>query len=76
MIWLTRFNGQQFVLNSDLIKSIESTPDTVITLTQGEKLMIKEGVEAVINAVVHFRQRLYRELPIQELPHKERENTL
>ena len=61
MIRLTRLNGQQFILNSDLIKTIEATPDTVISLTQGDKLMVREDVDSVITAIVRYRQQLSRE---------------
>jgi len=63
MIRLTRLNGKEFVLNCDLIKTIESTPDTVITLTQGEKLMVREDVDSVVRATMHYRQRIYQEPP-------------
>lgn len=58
MIELTRINGKKFILNCELIKFIESTPDTVITLTQGEKLMVKEDVDSVIRATVSYRKKL------------------
>ena len=60
MIRLTRINGKQFVLNCVLIKYLESTPDTVITLTSGEKLMVLEAVDAVIQATILFRQKLFQ----------------
>jgi flagellar protein FlbD len=63
MIKLTRLNGKQFVLNCELIRTIEATPDTVITLTPGEKYMVREDVEAVVQATMHYRQRLYQEPP-------------
>ena len=57
MIYLTRLNGQKFVLNSDLIRTMgESTPDTVISLTQGEKLMVREDLKTVITAVMDYRK--------------------
>lgn len=63
MIWLTRLNGNKFVLNSDLIKSMESTPDTVITLTEGEKFMVKEPVDTIIQLTIEYRRKLYRDGP-------------
>jgi flagellar protein FlbD len=54
------------VVNCELIKFIESTPDTLITLTTGEKLMVTESVEAVIEATMNFRKKLYQEKPTQE----------
>ena len=61
MIRLKRLNGTEFVLNNDLIKYIESTPDTLITLTSGEKLLVRESVEEVINKSTNFRKRLFQE---------------
>lgn len=66
MIRLTRLSGQQFVLNSDLIKTVESTPDTVITLTQGEKWMVKENVDTVIRAVMDYQKRIRQQILGQE----------
>ena len=58
MIQLTRLNGLPLVLNSDLIKLIENTPDTVITLVNGEKIVVKETSELVLERVVEFRRRV------------------
>jgi flagellar protein FlbD len=63
VITLSRLNSKKFVVNCELIKFIESTPDTLITLTTGEKLMVKESVEAVIAATMNFRKQLYQEKP-------------
>lgn len=72
MIWLTRLNGKKFVLNCDLIKFVESTPDTVITLTEGEKFLVKEDVETVIQSTLEYRQKVFRELPGAKVPGKEK----
>ena len=63
MIRLSRLNGKEFVLNCDLIKFIEATPDTVITLSTGEKLMVRESVNQVIQSTMEYRRRLYHEPP-------------
>ena len=57
MIRVTRLNGSEFVLNSDLIESVEATPDTVVTLTSGKKLIVREPVDEVLARVVEFRRR-------------------
>lgn len=57
MIELTRLNNRPLVVNSDLIKFIENTPDTVLTLTTGEKVVVSESCEAVIDKVVEFRRK-------------------
>jgi len=59
MINVTRINDEEFVLNSDLIEYISKTPDTVITLTTGKKLMVKETPEQVVDRVVEFRHRIF-----------------
>ncbi|MGB9490321.1 MAG: flagellar FlbD family protein [Terriglobales bacterium] len=58
MIQLTRLNNQPFAVNSDLIKFIEKAPDTVVTLTSGEKIVVLETPEIVIEKVVAFRRTL------------------
>jgi len=56
VIHLTRLNHQPLVLNSDLIKFVERSPDTVITLTTGEKIVVREAVAEVVDRVVAFRR--------------------
>lgn len=56
MIHLTRINHAPLVLNSDLIEHIEATPDTVITLTNAQKMMVLESAEEVIQRVIEFRR--------------------
>ena len=58
MIRLTRLNTQPLVVNSDLIKFIENTPDTVITLITGEKVVVSESTEEVLDQIVSFRRRI------------------
>jgi len=58
MIRLTRLNNRLLVVNADLIKFVENAPDTVITLVSGEKILVLETAEEVINRIVEFRRRL------------------
>jgi len=58
MIELTRLNGNRMVLNSDLIKTIESSPDTMLTLINGEKLIIRDEIEDVVERVLAYRAQL------------------
>ncbi|MBQ3061946.1 MAG: flagellar FlbD family protein [Lachnospiraceae bacterium] len=58
MIELTRLNNRKFVLNCDLIEMVEETPDTVITLTSGKKIIVKENRQEVRNLVILFRQEI------------------
>lgn len=59
MISLTRFDGTTFVLNCDVIQYLEATPDTIIRLVTGEKLMVRERVQDVITAVVEFKKKIF-----------------
>jgi flagellar protein FlbD len=60
MIKLTRLSHQEIVLNADLIESVEATPDTVITLTTGQKLRVQEAADEVIERVIQFRRAISR----------------
>jgi flagellar protein FlbD len=60
MIHLTRLNRVPLVLNSDLIEHIETTPDTVISLTNGQKFVVLETVDEIIGRVVGFRRAVQR----------------
>ena len=59
MVRLTRLNRAPIVLNSDLIEHIDVTPDTVITLTTGQILRVRESAEEVIQRIVAFRRRIF-----------------
>jgi flagellar protein FlbD len=56
MIQLTRLNNSSLIVNSDLIKFIEQSPDTVITLLNSEKIIVRESAEQVLERIVHFRR--------------------
>ncbi len=58
MIEVTRLNGNRMILNSDLIKTAESSPDTMLTLIHGEKLIIRESCEEVMERVLAYRAAL------------------
>ena len=59
MIELTRLNGQHFVLNADLIETVEETPDTVIKLVNEKKVIVKENKEEVVNLVIQYKRKIY-----------------
>ena len=61
MIHLTRINKAPLVLNADLIEQIESTPDTVILLSNGQKLVVLEDAEEIVRRVVEFRRKILRD---------------
>lgn len=60
VIRVTRFDGTEFVVNSDLIEMLEAVPDTVITLTTGKKLVVQEDVDEVTRRVRNYRRELLR----------------
>ncbi|HEO72380.1 MAG TPA: flagellar protein FlbD [Candidatus Hydrogenedentes bacterium] len=65
MIRLTRLNGSEFVLNAELIREVEATPDTILTLVSGERLLVRDGVDDVVAAVLEYRRTVYQGMPNQ-----------
>ena len=66
MIAVTRLNNTPIVVNPDLIVFIEETPDTIITLSNGEKIAVQEKVNEVIRRVIHFRRCIFNpSIPIE-----------
>ncbi|MEO0715385.1 MAG: flagellar FlbD family protein [Planctomycetota bacterium] len=63
MIALTRLNGQRFVLNADLIRTVEERPDTVITLVGGEHIVVTEPMPEVVRRVIAYGRDLRRLVP-------------
>jgi flagellar protein FlbD len=59
MISLTRLNGTKYYLNADLIVSVEGTPDTVITLNNGAKFIVRNRPEDVIQMIVEYQQLVH-----------------
>ena len=56
VIQVTRFDGTKFYLNAELIMSVEGTPDTVITLINNNKFVVKDHVEDVIKGIIHYKR--------------------
>ena len=67
MIHLTRLNHVPLVVNSDLIEHIETTPDTVICLTTGQKFMVLQTPDDVIARIIEFRRSIFIGLPTSSL---------
>lgn len=57
MIHLTRLGGEPFVLNAELIRYLEASPDTFITLTNGDRIVVRESTEVVVDRVIEYHQR-------------------
>ena len=63
MIKVTRLNGKEFVVNAELIQYVEATPDTVITLVNHEKLVVKEPIDEIVKRVVEYGRALRSMVP-------------
>ena len=66
MIYVSRLNGKNFAINSDLIEMMEETPDTVITLTGGNKYVVSESIEVLIERIAVFRRRCHPICKVEE----------
>ncbi|TGE39988.1 flagellar protein FlbD [Desulfosporosinus fructosivorans] len=66
MINVTRLNHKIFTVNSDLIEMMEETPDTVITLTGGNKFVVLESVEVLVERIIEFRRRCHPIIKLEE----------
>ena len=62
MIQLTRLNNQALTVNSDLIKFVEQSPDTLITLVSGEKIVVRESPQEVLRRLIEFRRSVLQGL--------------
>lgn len=58
MIKVTKFSGDLIYINSNLIEFIEETPDTVITMTTGKKVIVKEDVETIVSRIVDYNRKI------------------
>lgn len=81
MIKVTRLDGSVMVINCDLVESVEKTPDTVVTLVNGHKLVVRESVEGLVDLVIEYRKKthlcpLLREHIPTGLVHRPAENDL
>jgi len=63
VIALTKLSGQPFVLNAELIRSVEETPDTTITLVGGDRMLVKESMREVVERAVEYGRSLRTLLP-------------
>ncbi|MBM4317020.1 MAG: flagellar protein FlbD [Deltaproteobacteria bacterium] len=59
MIRVTKFDGKSMILNADWIQSVEETPDTVITLTNGSTILVKDSVAEVVAAFEAYKQKQF-----------------
>ena len=62
MVELTRFNDTRFLINTELIEMVEETPDTVVTLTTGKKLIVQESKEDIKKKVIAYKKEIFSNL--------------
>ena len=58
MITITRLDKRVIVLNADLIKTLEATPDTIVTLISGDTIVVRESVEEVVQRAIEYQRRV------------------
>ena len=63
MIKVRSLNGSEIVVNAELIRTVEATPDTVITLSSGHRLIVRDSVDDVIRRVIDYRREIRRGVP-------------
>lgn len=63
MITVTRLNGKQFVINAEVIRTVEANPDTTIILMNGDHIIVKEDMKRVVELAIEYGQCLRRLLP-------------
>lgn len=61
MIEVTRLNNTKVIINADLIEKVEESPDTIITLTSGNKIIVKESRQEVKNLVVLYKKEIFKQ---------------
>ncbi|MBQ9277065.1 MAG: flagellar FlbD family protein [Lachnospiraceae bacterium] len=62
MIEVTRLKGSKIVVNAELIEMVEETPDTVITLTSGKKLIVSETCKEITDLVINYKRKIHTPL--------------
>jgi len=72
MIKVTRLNGKEFVVNADLLQYVEETPDTILTLVNHEKVVVKEKADEVIRRVIAYQRGVRMAVPLQESDRREK----
>lgn len=58
MIKLLKTDGSEIIINADLIEQIKETPDTVITMTNGKKILVEDTADQIIEKVINYRQKI------------------
>jgi flagellar protein FlbD len=58
LIYVTRMDGKSLLVNAELLEAVEATPDTILTFTNGKKMVVKENVEEIRNRVIVYRRAI------------------
>lgn len=58
MIYVTRMDGKSLLVNAELLEAVEATPDTILTFTNGKKMVVREDVEEIRNRVIAYRRAI------------------
>ena len=66
MIKLTKFTGEEFFLNPEVIKIVEKGGDTIVTLTTGEKILVQEESEAIALSFIRYKQEIFRDWKVAQ----------
>jgi flagellar protein FlbD len=75
MITITRFNGTELTLNADLIEFVEQTPDTVITMVTGRKVLVRESADEITRRVIAYRRETGAYKPDEQNLHAVKSST-
>ena len=59
MIAVTRFNGSKMYINAELVQTVEGVPDTIITLTDNTKIIVKEPPDIVVAEIIAYRRKIH-----------------
>ena len=70
MINVTRINGAAFTLNAEMVEFVESTPDTIITMSDGKKIIVRDTVQDVIDKIIEYKQNCFTKLTIERAVRK------
>lgn len=66
VIKVNRLNGEEIVVNADLIEIVKSTPDTIIKLTTNKKILVEESVDDVIDKVIEYKRKVFNNLMLDK----------
>jgi len=61
MIKVTRLNGSEVMVNAELVETVDAHPDTVIVLSNGNKIIVQEPVQKVVEKILDYRRKVYQD---------------